>query len=125
MISGMNKKAPMQVPGVNQNLLIGQGVSNFGVTLGAVYFDTYLQRFDSKAIEPLVSAQFFVWRSPAVLRGHSSLGFKHCYGMTECCSCITAHHLEKFTYEYPYCVTIILQIQESKSESRTGKGVSL
>lgn len=53
--------------------LIGQGVSNIGVTFGAVYFDTYLAGFDSKVIRPLVSAQFFVWRSPAVLRGHSSV----------------------------------------------------
>lgn len=43
--------------------------------------------------------------------------------MTESCSCITARHLEKFTYEYPYCVAIIVADTEVKivnPETRKG-----
>lgn len=41
-------------------------------------------------------------------------GFKQGYGMTESCSCITAHPLEKSTYKYAHCGGTIVANTEVK-----------
>ncbi|OQE29366.1 hypothetical protein PENSTE_c002G00052 [Penicillium steckii] len=49
-------------------------------------------------------------------------GFKQGYGMTESCSCITAHPLEKSTYEYAHRVgTIVASTEVKVIDPDTGK----
>ncbi|KAJ5388959.1 uncharacterized protein N7496_000027 [Penicillium cataractarum] len=47
-------------------------------------------------------------------RQFPNTGFKQGYGMTESCSCITAHPLEKSTYEYAHCGGTIVANTEVK-----------
>jgi acyl-CoA synthetase (AMP-forming)/AMP-acid ligase II len=47
-------------------------------------------------------------------RQFPNTGFKQGYGMTESCSCITAHPLEKSTYEYAHCGGTIVANTELK-----------
>ncbi|KAF3384797.1 4-coumarate--CoA ligase 1 [Penicillium rolfsii] len=47
-------------------------------------------------------------------RRFPNTGFKQGYGMTESCSCITAHPLEKSTYEYAHCGGTIVANTEVK-----------
>lgn len=69
---------------------------------------SHLRRFSSGAA-PLSSEviQELQRRFPAV-------GFKQGYGMTESCSCITAHPIEKSTYEYATRVGTIVANTEVK-----------
>lgn len=55
-------------------------------------------------------------------RRFPSAGFKQGYGMTESCSCITAHPLEKSTYEYAHRVgTIVANTEVKIVDPDTGK----
>ncbi|CEJ54966.1 hypothetical protein PMG11_01252 [Penicillium brasilianum] len=54
-------------------------------------------------------------------RQFPNTGFKQGYGMTESCSCITAHPLEKSTYEYAHCGgTIVANTEVKISNPETG-----
>ncbi|KAJ5464363.1 uncharacterized protein N7458_000049 [Penicillium daleae] len=55
-------------------------------------------------------------------RQFPNTGFKQGYGMTESCSCITAHPLEKSTYEYAHCGgTIVANTEVKIINPDTGK----
>ncbi|KAJ5109571.1 hypothetical protein N7532_002216 [Penicillium argentinense] len=77
---------------------------------------SHVQKFSSGAA-PL-SAEVI----QALSRRFPRTGFKQGYGMTESCSCITAHPLDKATYEYAHRVgTIVANTEVKIIDPDTGK----
>ena len=52
-----------------------------------------------------------------------STGFKQGYGMTESCSCITAHPPDKYDYKYAHMVGTIVANTEVKIVDEKWKGI--
>jgi len=86
-----------------------------------------LKRFSSGAA-PL-SAEILVLLKqtfPQTATEDSSTGFKQGYGMTESCSCITAHPPEKYDYKYAFKVgTIVASTDVKFIDPLTGKECGL
>lgn len=63
---------------------------------------------------------------PQTATGQPGTGFKQGYGMTESCSCITAHPLEKYNYRYAFRVgTIVASTEVKIVDPVTGKECGL
>lgn len=63
---------------------------------------------------------------PNTATGESNTGFKQGYGMTESCSCITAHPPEKYNYKYAFRVgTIVASTEVKIIDPLTGKECGL
>lgn len=71
----------------------------------------------SKEILDLLQETF-----PQTATGKDNTGFKQGYGMTESCSCITAHPPSKYNYEYAFRVgTIVASTEVKIIDPDTGK----
>ena len=63
---------------------------------------------------------------PGTATGAANTGFKQGYGMTESCSCITAHPPEKYNYKYAFRVgTIVASTEVKIIDPDTGKECGL
>lgn len=63
---------------------------------------------------------------PQTATGKDNTGFKQGYGMTESCSCITAHPPEKYNYKYAFRVgTIVASTEVKIVDPTTGKQCGL
>ncbi|KAI2791913.1 hypothetical protein POX_b01942 [Penicillium oxalicum] len=77
---------------------------------------SHIRRFSSGAA-PLSSEVI-----QELQRRFPNTGFKQGYGMTESCSCITAHPIEKSTYKYAHCGgTIVANTEVKIVDPDTGK----
>lgn len=76
---------------------------------------SHLKRFSSGAA-PLSAEILDLLQEtfPQTANGKSGTGFKQGYGMTESCSCITAHPPEKYEYKYAFRVGTIVASTEVK-----------
>ena len=63
---------------------------------------------------------------PQTATGKDNAGFKQGYGMTESCSCITAHPIEKYNYKYAFRVgTIVASTEVKILDPESGKECGL
>ncbi|KAJ5698036.1 hypothetical protein N7462_000041 [Penicillium macrosclerotiorum] len=78
--------------------------------------DPIVQKYDLQHIQKFSSgaAPLSMEVIQELKRRFPHTGFKQGYGMTESCSCITAHPLEKSTYEYAHRVGTIVANTEVK-----------